>query len=158
MWTEKFLGRRRPDVVLIAVVAAVVVGSCRGGDLPSCVKKATTTDSGLVYEDIFCGSGVEATKGSSVTVHYLGRLANGKVFESSRRRAQPVTFRLGAGQVIQGWDQGIPGMRVGGRRRLVVPPELAYGDTGLPPLIPPDATLVFVVQLLKVVHPSPQSD
>jgi FKBP-type peptidyl-prolyl cis-trans isomerase len=104
----------------------------------------------LVIEDLKLGDGAEACSGQSVTVHYVGTLTDGKKFDSSRDRGQGFGFKLGAGQVIKGWDQGVAGMKVGGLRKLTIPPELAYGDRGFPGAIPPKATLVFEVELLKV--------
>ena len=106
--------------------------------------------SGLVKEDLEAGEGTEATSGTTVTVHYVGTLTDGKKFDSSRDRGQGFTFRLGAGQVIKGWDQGVAGMKVGQVRKLTIPPHLAYGDRGFPPVIPPNSTLVFEVELLGV--------
>ncbi len=106
----------------------------------------------LVTKDLITGSGPVAKTGSSVTVNYVGVLYNGgKEFDSSWKTGQPFApFKLGAGSVIPGWDKGIVGMKVGGRRELIIPPDLAYGKTGQPPTIPPNATLVFVVDLLGV--------
>jgi FKBP-type peptidyl-prolyl cis-trans isomerase len=104
----------------------------------------------LVIEDLKLGDGAEARAGQSVTVHYVGTLTDGKKFDSSRDRGQGFAFKLGAGQVIKGWDQGVAGMKIGGLRKLTIPPELAYGDRGFPGAIPPRATLVFEVELLKV--------
>lgn len=104
----------------------------------------------LMKDDVKVGSGAEATPGKTVTVHYVGTLTNGSKFDSSRDRGQGFTFRLGAGQVIQGWDQGVAGMKVGGVRKLTIPPELGYGSRGFPPVIPPNSTLVFEVELLDV--------
>jgi FKBP-type peptidyl-prolyl cis-trans isomerase FkpA len=104
----------------------------------------------LQIEDLRVGTGVEATSGKSVTVHYVGTLTNGEKFDSSRDRGQGFSFRLGAGQVIKGWDQGVAGMKIGGLRKLTIPHELAYGDRGFPPVIPGKATLVFEVELLAV--------
>lgn len=101
-------------------------------------------------EDVKVGSGVEATRGKSVSVHYVGTLADGTKFDSSRDRAEPFEFRLGAGMVIKGWDMGVVGMRVGGTRRLTIPSDLGYGDRGYPGIIPPRATLHFEVELLGV--------
>ena len=103
----------------------------------------------LVNEDITVGSGTEAVTGKTVHVHYTGRLPDGKQFDSSVGRA-PFVFKLGAGQVIKGWDQGVVGMKVGGKRRLTIAPELAYGKRGFPGAIPPDATLLFEIELLDV--------
>lgn len=104
---------------------------------------------GLRYAELAPGGGVEASPGQSVTVHYTGWLTDGRKFDSSRDRGSPFTFNLGAGQVIRGWDQGVAGMRVGGRRRLEIPPELGYGSRGVGP-IPGGATLIFAVELLSV--------
>jgi FKBP-type peptidyl-prolyl cis-trans isomerase len=104
----------------------------------------------LKVEDLNVGTGVEATAGKQVTVHYVGTLTDGKKFDSSRDRGKGFSFRLGGGQVIKGWDQGVAGMKVGGLRRLTIPSDLAYGDRGFPPVIPPKATLVFEVELLSV--------
>ncbi len=112
--------------------------------------KMTKMPSGLRYQDVTQGQGTEAVAGRAVTVHYTGWLPDGKKFDSSRDHGQPFTFSLGAGQVIAGWDQGVEGMRVGGRRKLVLPADLAYGEAGAPPDIPPGATLVFDVEVLEV--------
>ena len=96
------------------------------------------------------GTGPEAVPGKMVSVHYTGTLLDGQKFDSSRDRNRPFEFSLGAGQVIKGWDMGVAGMRVGGRRRLVISSDLAYGARGFPPVIPPHATLVFDVELLDV--------
>jgi len=110
----------------------------------------TRTPSGLRYQDAARGNGAEATAGKTVSVHYTGWLPNGEKFDSSRDRNEPFEFTLGAGQVIAGWDEGVAGMKVGGRRKLVIPPDLGYGTAGAPPDIPPGATLVFDVELLGV--------
>jgi FKBP-type peptidyl-prolyl cis-trans isomerase len=96
------------------------------------------------------GTGTEARAGHSVTVHYVGTLTSGKKFDSSRDRGDGFKFKLGAGQVIKGWDQGVVGMKIGGLRKLTIAPELGYGSRGFPPVIPPDSTLVFEVELLEV--------
>jgi FKBP-type peptidyl-prolyl cis-trans isomerase FkpA len=107
------------------------------------------SDNGLQIEDLQVGTGAEATPGHQVTVHYTGTLTDGQKFDSSVDRGQPFKFMLGGGQVIRGWDEGVAGMRVGGKRRLVIPPQLGYGSRGIGP-IPPNSTLVFEVELLKV--------
>jgi FKBP-type peptidyl-prolyl cis-trans isomerase len=104
----------------------------------------------LVVEDLKPGTGAEARSGNTVTVHYVGTLTDGKKFDSSRDRGRGFTFRLGAGEVIKGWDQGVAGMKVGQLRKLTIPAHLAYGDRGFPPVIPPGSTLVFEVELLDV--------
>ncbi|WLI89963.1 FKBP-type peptidyl-prolyl cis-trans isomerase [Massilia sp. R2A-15] len=115
----------------------------------------TTTDSGLQYEDTTVGSGAEAKAGQHVTVHYTGWLRNddgttGAKFDSSKDRNDPFQFSLGAGQVIRGWDEGVQGMKVGGSRRLTIPASLGYGARGAGGVIPPNATLIFDVDLLAV--------
>ncbi len=104
----------------------------------------------LVIEDLLVGNGTEAVKGKTVSVHYTGTLESGKKFDSSVDRDEPFDFKLGAGMVIQGWDQGVAGMKVGGKRKLTIPSHLGYGDRGYPGLIPPRATLIFEVELLGV--------
>ncbi|MCA9554204.1 MAG: FKBP-type peptidyl-prolyl cis-trans isomerase [Myxococcales bacterium] len=104
----------------------------------------------LKIEDLTVGTGAEAVAGKTVSVHYTGTLTDGSKFDSSLDRNQPFQFRLGAGQVIQGWDKGVAGMKVGGQRRLTIPPEMGYGARGFPPVIPPNSTLMFDVQLLDV--------
>lgn len=104
----------------------------------------------LVIEDIKVGTGDEAVAGKKVTVNYKGTLTNGTQFDSSYDRGTPFTFNLGAGEVIQGWDNGVKGMKVGGKRKLTIPPQLGYGERGAGNLIPPNATLIFEVELLKV--------
>lgn len=108
------------------------------------------TDSGLKYEDLAIGEGALATAGQEVTVHYTGWLTDGSKFDSSLDRNQPFQFSLGKGQVIRGWDEGVAGMKVGGRRKLTIPPQLGYGAAGAGGVIPPNATLVFEVELLEV--------
>ncbi|MFC0282723.1 FKBP-type peptidyl-prolyl cis-trans isomerase [Camelimonas abortus] len=114
----------------------------------------TTLPSGLKYRDEVVGSGATARPGQQVKVHYTGWLDDngkpGRKFDSSRDRGQPFEFSLGAGQVIRGWDEGVAGMKVGGRRLLVIPPELGYGARGAGGVIPPNATLIFDVELLGV--------
>ena len=109
-----------------------------------------TTASGLVYEELTVGSGAEAASGQHVTVHYTGWLTDGTKFDSSKDRDDPFSFMLGAGQVIRGWDEGVAGMKVGGTRKLTIPPELGYGARGAGGVIPPNATLVFEVELLAI--------
>jgi FKBP-type peptidyl-prolyl cis-trans isomerase FkpA len=115
----------------------------------------TTTASGLQYDDLTLGSGAEAVEGDYVSVHYSGWLQNpdgstGELFDSSVERNEPFEFPLGAGHVIKGWDEGVQGMKVGGKRRLTIPSSLGYGSRGAGGVIPPDATLIFDVELLSV--------
>ena len=108
------------------------------------------TDSGLKYEDTIIGDGDAAAAGQSVSVHYTGWLTDGKKFDSSKDRNDPFEFKLGAGQVIRGWDEGVQGMKIGGTRKLTIPPQLGYGARGASGVIPPNATLVFEVELLAI--------
>lgn len=109
-----------------------------------------TTPSGLKYREIAEGTGATPQKGQTVVVHYIGTLEDGTKFDSSRDRNQPFSFKLGTGQVIKGWDEGLSTMKVGGRRELVIPPELGYGARGAGGVIPPNATLIFDVELLRI--------
>lgn len=109
-----------------------------------------TTASGLQYEDVRLGDGGTAQAGQTVSVHYTGWLTDGKKFDSSRDRGQPFSFDLGKRRVIAGWDEGVAGMQVGGVRKLTIPPQLGYGARGAGKVIPPNATLVFEVELLKI--------
>jgi FKBP-type peptidyl-prolyl cis-trans isomerase len=109
-----------------------------------------TTESGLIYEDVVVGEGDEATAGKYVTVHYTGWLMDGTKFDSSKDRDDPFDFPLGGRHVIAGWDEGVQGMKVGGTRKLTIPPNLGYGARGAGGVIPPNATLVFEVELLGI--------
>ena len=109
-----------------------------------------TTASGLQYEDVVVGTGASPQPGQSVSVHYTGTLTNGTKFDSSRDRGQPFQFVIGVGKVIKGWDEGVMSMKVGGRRKLTIPAQLGYGARGAGNVIPPNATLVFDVELLDV--------
>ena len=111
----------------------------------------TTTASGLVIDEIEIGTGETAVAGRMVSVHYTGWLTDGRKFDSSKDRNDPFAFPLGAGHVIRGWDEGVQGMQDGGKRKLTIPPELGYGARGAGGVIPPNATLVFEVELLKVL-------
>ncbi|MBV8199983.1 MAG: FKBP-type peptidyl-prolyl cis-trans isomerase [Acidobacteria bacterium] len=112
--------------------------------------KEIVTPSGLKYTDLKVGAGAEAKAGDAVQVHYTGWLVDGTKFDSSRDSNRPFRFKLGAGQVIKGWDEGVAGMKVGGKRKLTIPPELGYGRQGAGSVIPPGATLIFEVELLGV--------
>ncbi|MDP2705670.1 MAG: FKBP-type peptidyl-prolyl cis-trans isomerase [bacterium] len=113
------------------------------------MSEALTADE-LKIEDSVIGTGKEAIVGSQIAVHYTGTLLDGTKFDSSVDRGIPFEFTLGVGQVIRGWDQGVQGMKEGGKRKLTIPSDLAYGDSGIPPVIPPKSVLVFEVELLKV--------
>lgn len=108
------------------------------------------TQSGLEYIEIEAGTGAQAAAGKTVSVHYTGKFQDGKVFDSSVTRGEPLTFPLGKGNVIKGWDEGIALMKVGGKAQLVIPPQLAYGERGASGVIPPNATLIFDVELVAV--------
>ena len=143
--------------VKLAVVACALGGlavlgpvQSRAQDKPKEAPKMTTTKSGLKYTDEKVGTGKEAKPGDKVQVHYTGWLKNGTKFDSSKDRGQPFSFPLGLGRVINGWDEGVAGMKEGGKRKLVIPSDLAYGDEGRPPVIPPKSELTFEVELLKV--------
>jgi peptidylprolyl isomerase len=136
-------------VTLSIVIGIVILGAAYlliGG---SDVGKEVTTRSGLKYTDLVAGSGANPKQGQPVTVHYTGTLEDGTKFDSSFDRGQPYTFRLGVDPVIQGWVEGLTTMKVGGKRKLVIPPALGYGDKGFPPDIPPNATLIFEIDLLR---------
>ena len=138
---------------LFALLAAVAVQAQNDNSSPTKVEgKGKSTSSGLQYWDLKEGTGTTASAGKTVSVHYTGWLAsNGKKFDSSVDRGQPFMFQLGAGQVIKGWDEGVSGMKVGGKRQLRIPPELGYGSRGAGGgVIPANATLIFDVELLAV--------
>ena len=159
----------KAPLLTIAVCAAMAVAGC--GSSSSSSESTGTTEAtsaanktkptvevpkgsppkSLVVKEIEKGSGEEAKSGDEVTVQYVGvDYKNGKEFDSSWSRSEPFTFTLGAGQVIPGWEKGVEGMKVGGRRELIIPPELAYGKAGSPPAIGPNETLVFVIDLLEI--------
>lgn len=132
---------------LVAVTVLMGLAACDSSE--ECSQEEVVTSSGLRYVDVECGDGAEATRGDSVTVHYTGTLENGEEFDSSVG-GEPFPFKIGGGDVIAGWEEGVPGMRVGGTRKLTIPPELGYGESGYPPVIPPNATLEFEIELLEV--------
>jgi FKBP-type peptidyl-prolyl cis-trans isomerase len=140
-----------PLFILFALAAAASAFAQTDTSSPTKVTgKPKTTSSGLQYWDIVVGTGATAVAGKPVKVHYTGWLTNGKKFDSSVDRGQPFVFPLGGGQVIKGWDEGVAGMKVGGKRQLRIPPELGYGARGAGNAIPPNATLIFDVELLEV--------
>ena len=128
----------------LAALLALVFAACGSS------AAETTTPSGLRYVDLVAGAGASPQAGNLVTVHYVGTLENGAQFDSSRDRGEPFTFQIGVGDVIAGWDEGVASMKVGGKRKLTIPPDLAYGSRGAGDVIPPNATLIFEVELLEV--------
>jgi peptidylprolyl isomerase len=158
-------------ILTIVACAALAIAGCGGDDDSSSDSTSATTTveapakktkpkvtapdgappTQLEIKELEAGTGAEAKAGDKVTVQYVGvNYKNGKEFDSSWSRNEPFPFTLGAGEVIPGWDQGVEGMKVGSRRELVIPPELAYGEAGAPPSIPPNETLIFVIDLLEV--------
>jgi len=133
------------SVMVLAIFCAMPVHAAE-----TKVNKMMTTDSGLKYVDLVVGKGASPTRGRQVKVHYTGTLENGTKFDSSVDRRQPFSFIIGVGQVIKGWDEGVMGMKVGGKRKLVIPANLGYGARGAGGVIPPNATLLFDVELLDV--------
>lgn len=125
------------------------------GSIPAVFKPSTPPpdpNAKLVSQDVVVGKGAEAKAGDTVSVHYVGTLTDGKEFDSSKKHGKPFTFPLGGGQVIKGWDQGVAGMKIGGKRKLTIPPTLGYGERGAGP-IPPNSTLQFEIELLEVKKP-----
>jgi FKBP-type peptidyl-prolyl cis-trans isomerase len=137
-------------MALAFLAVAGMQTACSAADDATKTGKEVTTKSGLKYIDQKVGDGDEAKKGTKVVVHYTGWLKNGKKFDSSLDRNEPFEFRLGAGEVIKGWDEGVAGMKAGGKRKLIIPYQLAYGEEGRGEVIPPKAELTFEVTLLKV--------
>ena len=145
--------RLLPLLFFFAVLATVSgCGSNNKSGPTKVTGQPTTTASGLQYWDIVIGSGALAAPGATVKVHYTGWLTSGDKFDSSVDRGEPFSFQLGAGQVIKGWDEGVAGMKVGGKRQLRIPPALGYGAQGAGSAIPPNATLIFDVELLDVAR------
>ena len=137
-------------LAVAALAAAGVVKPSHAEEKGAAAAKTVTTASGLKYVDVKVGTGAAPVKGKMVKVHYTGTLENGKKFDSSVDRNQPFSFAIGVGQVIQGWDEGVMGMKVGGKRKLTIPSKLGYGERGAGGVIPPNATLLFDVELLDV--------
>jgi FKBP-type peptidyl-prolyl cis-trans isomerase len=149
--------KRRAPILLVIAAAAMALAACNkksavpSGSAATPGTPAAAAGGGLKVEDVKIGDGAVATPGKTVSVHYTGRLTDGTKFDSSYDRGQPIEFPLGSGMVIKGWDMGIQGMKVGGKRKLTIPPDLAYGARGTPGgPIPPNATLVFDVELTAV--------
>jgi FKBP-type peptidyl-prolyl cis-trans isomerase len=137
----------RSSLAVACLGLSLALAGCGGNNDTT---SPSTGGGSLLIEDLVVGTGATAATGDTVTVNYIGTFTNGTKFDSSYDRNQPFPFRVGAGQVIAGWDQGVPGMRVGGKRRLTIPPSLAYGSAGRPPTIPGNATLVFEIELLSI--------
>jgi len=154
-----YLSGAQPFAVFQQMIDAALAGAAGAGQTPtpqaeggppSVSGEPTTTASGLQIIDIEVGSGESPQTGQTVVVHYTGWLADGAKFDSSVDRGDPFSFTIGRGQVIPGWDEGVATMKVGGKRRLIIPPELGYGATGYPPIIPANAQLTFDVELLEI--------
>ena len=140
---------KSPYILSLVVMVVLTVSLGVGGSMAENTQEVTTP-SGLKYVDHVVGTGDAAVAGKTVNVHYTGWLENGKKFDSSVDRGQPFSFPLGAGRVIKGWDEGVQGMKVGGKRKLTIPSDLGYGSRGAGGVIPPNATLIFDVELLGV--------
>ena len=135
---------------LLAFPVLSVMAADGSGDKPARTGQLVIMDSGLEYIDLAVGTGREAGRGDTATVHYTGWLQDGTKFDSSLDRGQPFSFRIGEGQVIKGWEEGVSGMKIGGKRKLMIPPHLGYGGRGAGGIIPPNAKLTFEVELLNV--------
>ncbi|MCD4738297.1 MAG: FKBP-type peptidyl-prolyl cis-trans isomerase [Anaerolineae bacterium] len=140
----------RKVYLALAAVAVLIIGIWIAYSSGGSKEKMITTDSGLQYVDLKVGDGAAPVMGDTVMVHYIGWLTDGTKFDSSVDRGQPFDFEIGLGRVISGWDEGVATMKVGGKRKLIIPSELAYGAAGSGEVIPPNATLVFEVELLAI--------
>ena len=158
-YSSKKQSNQTTKLVVYLIIAALAIGAMvyllsllnNSNSAPNATPGTeVTTPSGLKYVDEVIGTGESPRPGRPVSVHYTGTLANGTKFDSSVDKNQPYEFAIGTGSVIQGWDEGIMTMKVGGKRRLIIPPNLAYGAAGRPPLIPPNSTLYFDIELLGV--------
>ncbi len=135
---------------IFTIIGMAIMGDTKGHAENTSSQNTVTTASGLQYQDIVVGEGATPQKGQNVIVHYVGTLESGQKFDSSRDRGQPFEFKLGVGQVIAGWDEALSTMKVGGRRMLIIPSNLAYGNRSVGSIIPANATLVFDVELIDV--------
>ncbi len=142
--------KRVVKLAVLGILALGLAAPASAANQGETAGKTITTPSGLQYVDVVVGKGASPKRGKKVTVHYTGKLTNGKKFDSSVDRKEPFTFTIGVGQVIHGWDEGVATMKVGGKRKLTIPANLGYGTRGAGPDIPPNATLVFDVELLNV--------
>lgn len=136
--------------VLACLLHVDIVRADDHKEIINMTEQAVTTESGLKYVDVVPGQGRQAELGDTASVHYTGWLTDGKKFDNSLDRKEPFSFRVGSGQVIKGWDEGVQGMKIGGKRKLTIPPQLGYGTRGAGGVIPPNATLVFDVELLDL--------
>lgn len=148
-------------IIVIAIIVIIALTTSKSNDntltntspienIDEKTNNKIVKENGLVIEDVLIGSGTEAQAGDKISVHYIGTFEDGTVFDSSVARGAPFSFTLGIGQVISGWDQGFDGMKIGGQRKLTIPPALAYGPQGIPGTIPPNSTLNFEVELLGI--------
>lgn len=136
-------------IIIVVIITFIQIMSTKSQNQQAQSNNTSSTEK-LVIKDIKIGTGKAVVKGDTVVINYVGKLTNGKVFDSSYSRGTPFVTQIGVGQVIKGWDEGIPGMKPGGERELIIPGNLAYGSTGIPGTIPPNATLIFDVALVSI--------